>query len=383
MPAPLFDFAKSVHSRLRQHGYEAYFVGGCVRDTLLGVEPKDYDIATNALASDVMRLFPGSGEVGAHFGVVQVRDERYRVEVATYRGDGAYSDGRRPDSVSFVSDVRHDVERRDFTINAMLLDPATGEVLDLVGGQRDLRDRVLRAIGDPRRRFEEDHLRLLRAIRFAARLDFTIEPTTFAAMRACAGRIQGIAVERVREELTRILMEGGAARGLELLGSSGLTEALELRVTADAMRRFRGKPATVAVAWAALLLGGDLRVLERLRHSSADAARIAALVRNHGRMDEPFATLAERKRFLRLPSYTEQLALQAMDGRTMPVEPYPFTNEELNPLRLLAGDDLIALGWVPGPAFKTTLTALEDAQLNGEVRTRAGAFEWLRQAKLL
>jgi poly(A) polymerase len=203
-------------------GHSAWLVGGCVRDLLLGRVPKDFDVATSAVPAEILRLFPNAGQVGAHFGVVLVHQADAQVEVATFRSDLDYTDGRRPNAVHFESSPEQDVLRRDFTINALLLDPDTNEVLDYVGGRADLDARIVRAIGDPVRRFQEDHLRLLRAVRFAARLGFSIEPATFAAMQSLAPAIHHISIERVRDEISRILTEGGARRGFELLDASGL-----------------------------------------------------------------------------------------------------------------------------------------------------------------
>ena len=209
------NLARSTIRSLRGAGFQAFLVGGCVRDLLLGIMPKDYDVATGATPERVLELFPGSNLVGAHFGVVIVHGDGAHVEVATFRSDHDYEDGRRPSAVSFETDPRQDVLRRDFTINALLLDTETGEVLDFVGGQEDLRPGVVRAIGDPEIRFREDHLRLLRAVRFAARLDFRIEAKTFQAIRKLSSTIQKVSAERVRDELSRILTEGGARPGVE------------------------------------------------------------------------------------------------------------------------------------------------------------------------
>ena len=214
--------ARTVIVKLRSAGHQAYLVGGCVRDLLLGAKPKDFDISTDARPDRIMDLFHNSGRVGAHFGVVLVREAFSQVEVATFRSDHDYEDGRRPGSVHFERDPRGDVLRRDFTINGLIMDPDTGDVLDYVGGRADLERRVVRTIGDPDARFEEDHLRLLRAIRFAARLGFEIDPATFEAMGRHHSRIVKISAERIRDELVRILTEGGARRGFEMLDATGL-----------------------------------------------------------------------------------------------------------------------------------------------------------------
>src|SRR5436309_2682557 len=214
--------ARAVIAKLRGAGHQAYLVGGCVRDLLLGVKPKDFDVATDARPDRIMDLFPRSGRVGAHFGVVLVRDAFSQVEVATFRSDVDYEDGRRPNAVHFESDPKQDVLRRDFTVNGLLMDPDTGNVLDYVDGREDLKRHTIRAIGDPATRFREDHLRMLRAIRFAARLEFTIDPATFDAIRHNHRLILRVSAERIRDELVRILTEGGARRGFELLDESGM-----------------------------------------------------------------------------------------------------------------------------------------------------------------
>src|SRR5580704_12714378 len=226
----LKDFAISIVRALRQHGYKAYLVGGCVRDILLDREPADYDVATDATPEEVMRIFPGAYGVGAQFGVVlvpgdaanNVSTENDTVEVATFRSDIGYSDGRHPDEVRFSKDPREDVQRRDFTINGMLLDPASEEALDFVGGQTDLKAKIIRCIGEPGRRFGEDKLRMLRAVRFGARFGFEIEPVTFAAIRGLAPQIHQVSRERVRDELTKMLTEGHARSAFRLLDKTGL-----------------------------------------------------------------------------------------------------------------------------------------------------------------
>src|ERR1700730_13715032 len=222
--------AVEIAARLRERGFQAWLVGGCVRDLVLGLEPKDYDISTDARPDQLIELFPQAQLVGAQFGVVLVAG----VEVATFRSDHSYQDGRHPAKVTFETDPKRDVLRRDFTINALLLDPAAmnSEVVDYVGGLADLRNHIIRAIGDPEQRFEEDHLRMLRAIRFAARFGFEIEPGTLAAIQKLHGRIERVSPERIRDELVRILTEGAARRGLELLDASGLLSDILPEVTA-------------------------------------------------------------------------------------------------------------------------------------------------------
>lgn len=416
--------ASRIVETLRAAGHSAYLVGGCVRDRLLGKTAEDRDVATSATPDQVLRLFPDARLVGAHFGVVQVGD----VEVATYRTDFSYRDGRHPDAVRFEPGPAQDAQRRDFTINGLFLDPATGEVHDFVGGLDDLKARRIRAIGDPEARFREDHLRMLRAVRFAARLDFAIEPATFAAIRKLAPAIHSVSAERVRDELTRILTEGGARRGFELLMESGLLAEVLPEVAA-----FRGveqppefhpegdvwthvlimlelmERPSATLAWGVLLhdvgkpvtfarldrirfhghveRGVEIArgICARLRFSRGDAAQVLALVANHMRFaDAHRMKESTLKRFLRLPRFDEHLELHRLDclashGR---LDNYELVRrryletppEEVRPPRLLTGADLIALGWAPGPEFGRVLGAVEDAQLEGRVRTKEEAL---------
>jgi poly(A) polymerase len=418
--------------KLRDAGHQAYLVGGCVRDLLLGGKPKDFDISTDARPDRIMDLFPRSGRVGASFGVVLVRDVFHQVEVATFRSDHDYEDGRRPGSVHFESDPRKDVLRRDFTINGLIMDPDSGEVLDYVDGRADLERRVVRAIGDPDTRFGEDHLRLLRAVRFAARLGFAIAPETFAAIQRHHGLIRKVAAERVRDELARILTEGGARRGFELLDASGmladilpevaamkgveqppeyhpegdvwvhtllLLEGLDhptLTLALGALLHDVGKPSTFRVA-ERIRFDGHVEegvalahaILHRLRFSRDEMEQVEALVANHmkfkdlHRMKE--STL---KRFLRMPGFEEHLELHRLDvlASNKHLENYllaksklaEFPEERLKPERLLTGADLIVLGYHPGPRFAQILAAVEDAQLEGRIQTASEALALVR-----
>jgi poly(A) polymerase len=425
--------ARAVIAKLRSAGHFAYLVGGCVRDLLLGMQPKDYDISTDARPDRIMDLFPNSGRVGAHFGVVLVRDVFSQVEVATFRSDQEYSDGRRPDAVHFETDPARDAQRRDFTVNGLMMDPDSGEVLDCVGGQADLERRVIRAIGDPDARFREDHLRLLRAVRFAARLRFQIEPVTFEAIRKNHALILKVAAERVRDELVRILTEGGARYGFELLDATGILPDLLPEITAmkgveqppqyhpegdvwthtllmleqldhptpalamGVLLHDVGKPPTFRVA-DRIRFDGHVEegvrmahgILHRLRFSRDDMEQVEALVANHmkfkdvGRMKE--STL---KRFLRLPKFEEHLELHRLDcsSSNRNLETYDlvkrklqeFPDEHLKPIPLLTGDDLIAAGYAPGPRFSEILTAVEDAQLEGQLQTCGDAMQLVRE----
>ena len=448
-----YEAARAIVGVLRGAGHQAYFAGGCVRDLLLGVVAKDYDVATSATPDVVMGMFGKTVAVGAHFGVVLVCLEgadgvEIATEVATFRHDGAYSDGRRPDAVRFSVDAREDVVRRDFAINGMLLDPVrleeTGDagaaVLDFVGGREDLQAGVVRAIGEPGVRFAEDKLRMLRAVRFAARLGFAIDDATMAAMKELAGEIGQVSCERVRDELTRILTEGGAARGFELLRESGLLlevlpEVVKLRGVAQppefhpegdvwvhtllllekleagcsatlawgALLHDIGKPATYqpanpAVAGDRIRFNGHVEVgvrmaevmLGRLRFSNDDTAQIVALVKNHMRFgDVREMKESTLKRFLRLPKFEEHLALHRLDASSChgDLRLYEFAKaaydsqpeEAIRPKLLVTGRELIAAGYRPGVEFKAMLEAVEDAQLEGRVRTTEEAMAWVEE----
>lgn len=420
-------------ARLRSAGHQAYLVGGCVRDLVMGVKPKDYDIATDARPDRIMDLFPNSGRVGAHFGVVLVRDIFAQVEVATFRSDQEYEDGRRPSAVHFESDARQDVLRRDFTINGLLMDAGTGEVFDYVGGRADLAARVIRAIGDPDSRFQEDHLRLLRAVRFAARLGFAIDPCTFAAIERHHALVHRVSAERVRDELARILTEGGARYGFELLDASGLLAEILPEVAAmkgvaqppeyhpegdvwthtlllleqldhptltlalGALLHDVGKPPTFRVA-DRIRFDGHVEagveiasvILNRLRFSRDVAMQVEALVANHMKFkDVPKMKESTLKRFLRMPDFAEHLALHRLDvmASNRRLESYDlvkqklaeFPDEHLKPPRLLTGADLMAAGYTPGPRFSRILMAVEDAQLEGRIHTAGEALEMVRE----
>jgi putative nucleotidyltransferase with HDIG domain len=425
--------ARAVIEKLRSAGHQAWLVGGCVRDLLLGCKPKDYDVATDARPDRIMDLFPRSGRVGAHFGVVLVRDDFSQVEVATFRSDLDYEDGRRPNIVHFERDPKQDVLRRDFTVNGLLMDPDTGNVLDYVDGRADLDRRVIRAIGDPSTRFREDHLRMLRAVRFAARLNFTIDPATFDAIRANHRLVLRVSAERIRDELVRILIEGGARRGFEMLDESGLLADIlpeiavmkgveqppEFHPEGDvwlhtlllldqldhptttlalgALLHDVGKPPTFRVA-ERIRFDGHVEVgvrmaheiLNRLRFSRDQMEQVEALVENHMKFkDVPQMRDSTLKRFLRMPCFEEHLELHRLDclSSNKRLENYDFVKEKLGelsaehlkPERLLTGADLIAAGYEPGPRFSEILSAVEDAQLEGRIHTAGEAIELVRE----
>ncbi len=429
--------ATAVIHRLKNQGHQAYLVGGCVRDLLLGESPKDYDISTDATPDRVRELFLNSNLVGARFGVVLVRDESGdQVEVATFRSDFDYDDGRRPTRVHFEVDPRADVLRRDFTINGMMMNPDSGHVLDFVEGESDLRARLVRAIGDPEHRFREDQLRMLRAIRFAARLDFAIEERTLAAIQKLSASIRTVSSERVRDELVRILTEGGARLGFELLDQSGLLPEIlpeiarmkgveqppqfhpegdvwtHTLIMLEGMGRCSatlalgvllhdvGKPPTFRVA-DRIRFDGHVdagveiarRILNRLRFSAAEITQVEALVANHMKfVDVPRMKQSTLKRFLRLPRFEEHLELHRLDclsshgdlrsheiARTKLAE---MPAEVLKPRPLLTGHDLIAAGYLPGPEFSRMLALVEDAQLEGRIHTREEALALIQGLSL-
>jgi putative nucleotidyltransferase with HDIG domain len=426
------DLARQVVTRLKSQGRQAYFVGGCVRDLLLGSQPKDYDIATDARPDEITALFPKSDLVGAHFGVILVHEGEVQVEVATFRSDHAYEDGRRPVAVQFETDPRQDVLRRDFTINALLLDPDGGEVLDFVGGRQDLRDGIVRAIGEPEMRFREDHLRLLRAVRFAARFHYLIEPATMTAIQRLHGLVVKVSAERIRDELARILTDGNARRGFELLDETGLLADILPEVAAmkgvaqppefhpegdvwthtlmmleklqspsvtlalGVLLHDVGKPPTFRVA-ERIRFDGHVEkgvemataILTRLRFSSDQIRQVIALVTNHMRFkDAPQMRESTLKRFLRLENFPEHLELHKLDclsshGHLDSYESVKRKMEELppevlKPDPLVTGTDLIAAGYQPGPAFARILAAVEDAQLESKIRTREDAMSLVR-----
>ncbi len=426
---PTHSLAVEIAKVLHCEGHQAYLVGGCVRDRLLGQTPKDYDIATDAVPDEITSYFTRSDLVGAHFGVVLIHGEgQDQVEVATFRSDGAYRDGRRPDQVQFETDPRQDALRRDFTINALFEDPISGEVLDFVEGQQDLRTGIVRAIGDPERRFTEDHLRMLRAVRFAARLDFTIHPDTMQAIQRLATRITTISAERIRAELVRILTEGHPRRGMELLDESGLLPILLPEVKAlqgveqppqyhpegdvwthtlmmldmlhnpsptlamGVLLHDIGKPPTFSRTDRIRFNGhaetGTVmakKILGRLKFSRDESEQVQALVANHMRFkDVPQMKESTRKRFLRLPYFDEHLELHRIDcscsngcldvWKAVHDELAETLPEQFHPKPLISGRDLIAAGFQPGPSFKTALEQVESAQLEGTIRTREEAL---------
>ena len=433
------ELADNIARTLRDAGHQAYFVGGCVRDLELGREPADYDVSTDARPERVQELFPDSLAIGAQFGVILVTEGGAEVEVATFRSDIGYSDGRHPDSVVYTDSAKEDVLRRDFTINGLLLDPRSNEVLDYVNGRGDLRARIIRAIGEPERRFREDKLRLVRAVRFAARFNFAIVPETAAAIRKLAPEILVVSAERLRDELTKVLTEGAARRGFELLDELGLLSYVlpeisrmkgveqppqfhpegDVWIHTLLMLEMLPVGASPTLAWGTLLhdVGkpptfapptgpeGRIRfdghvevgtkmaeeICRRFRFSNDDTEQISLLVANHLRFkDVPQMRQSTLKRFLRLPRFEEHLELHRLDclSSHRNLENYEFVQRflaetppaEVRPARLISGDDLIGLGLKPGPDFKEILRNIEDAQLDGRIRTRDEALAQARRA---
>ncbi len=448
------EAALHIIETLRSKGYEAYLAGGCVRDLLLGRDPADYDVATNASPDLVLDMFPRTFAVGAHFGVVLVapdtEDAGFVTEVATFRSDLSYSDGRHPDAVRYTQTAEEDVRRRDFTINGLLLDPLRGDgvldeirrspslfrsaILDYVGGLADLDAGIVRAIGRPEQRFEEDHLRMLRAVRFAARFGFEIEPATQQAIRSLAARIAAVSRERIRDELTKMLTEGHTRRAFELLDQTGLLYHVlpEIAVMKGVEQPPQFHPegdvwvhtlmlleqlppgCSPTLAWGALLhdvgkpptfrrapdrirfdghveigvaIGAE--VCRRFRFSNDETRQILALIENHMRfMDAQRMKASTLKRFFRLERFEDHLALHRMDclAGSGHLEHWEFVRERffstpeaaVRPKPLITGRELIAAGYTPGEKFREMLRAAEDAQLEGSIATPEEALQLVR-----
>jgi poly(A) polymerase len=391
------DSAVEIIRELQRHGHEAYLVGGCVRDMVMQIEPADYDIATSARPEEINRIFPRTGNIGAQFGVVLVIHRGHPFEVATFRSDEAYVDGRRPTGVVFTT-VEQDVFRRDFTINGLLYDPIEGRVIDYVHGQEDIEARIVRAIGDPHARFEEDKLRILRAIRFGARLGYTIERATWDAVCSMAPRIHQVSAERIREEVTRILTEGQAGHGVRMLAESGLLAEIfpELEWTDHIEKSLgyvnAGAPGDFALA---VLLHETPpknveNIVERLKFSRAEMHHVVALVENLPRFSEVRQmSTSTLKRFFRLNRFHDHLELARLHrvaaGQDLGDYEYVrgkrevWRESDIWPAPLVTGHDLIAMGFAPGRSFKDILTRVEDEQLEGRLTTRSESLEFVRR----
>jgi len=430
------DAALELARQLKSAGHEAYFAGGSVRDRLMEHEPKDYDIATSAPPVEVMKLFPGSNEVGAHFGVVIAKHGGHHVEIATFRTDGSYKDGRRPESVTF-STPEEDAKRRDFTINGLFEIPETGEVIDFVGGLTDLKAGVIRAIGDPKARFNEDGLRLLRAVRFAARLGFSIEPVTDAALRDCAPLLDRISPERIREEFSKILTSPRRREGVqhlvdtdlirhfmpEVLPMIGCDQPPEWHPEGDVythtmiMLEMLAPDAPLELCLAVLLhdiakpptrtidsdtgrirfnghdaMGAEIagNILRRLRYPNHVIDAVVPMVARHMQfMNVQRMRVAKLKRFMAEPTFEMEMELHRVDcgssnGFTdnyefLQAKEAEFAAEPLIPPPLVTGRDLIQLGLQPGPRFKEILELIQNEQLEGRILAREPALDYLRR----
>ncbi len=426
--------AHEIVRKLRAAGHTAYYAGGSVRDLLRGQVPKDIDVATDARPEAVQKMFPRTYAVGAHFGVIVVLENGLQFEVATFRSDGVYLDGRRPTEVHFAT-AEEDAARRDFTINGMFFDPEAQEVIDFVGGRADLEARLIRAIGDPAQRFAEDRLRILRAVRFATVLEFEIEPSTWDAVVTHAPSINEISAERVREELVRIFMSPRRVRGWDLLDASGLMRAILPEVEAmkgceqppqfhpegDVFKHTRimldllpkeaslplvfsvlfhdiGKPPTSSLDENGRIrfnghdrIGAEMTeaVMQRLRFSRAEIEATVEAVRQHMVFkDVPNMRVAKLKRFMARPTFEDELELHRVDCASshgmmdnydfLRQKKEEFANEPIIPPPLVRGDDLIALGLKPGPRFGEILEAVETRQLEGALTNREEALEWVK-----
>ena len=428
--------AINILQKLQKSGYTAYFAGGCVRDSLLGREPKDFDIATDATPDQILEIFPTGDSIGAHFGVILIRQNGHHFEIATFRQDGNYSDGRRPDSVSFT-DARTDALRRDFSVNGLFEDPVTNEVIDYVGGREDLHNEILRAIGDPKQRFAEDYLRLLRAIRFATVLGFEIEPETWKAIQSEASNISEIAPERIREELDKIWRHKNRLLGFDLLVESGLMKAVlpeildlqgceqppqfhpegdvfihtrlmieqladdaSLPLVLSVLFHDIGKPATQTfdqendrIRFSGHdKVGAEMteQILKRLKYPNhiIDAA-VAGVSHHMEFMNVQKMRVAKLKRFMARETFADELELHRVDcaSSNQYFENYEFmlrkqeefANEPIIPKPFLNGHDLLSRGMKPGPNMAVILTEAQDLQLEGTLNDREESLQWLEQ----
>jgi len=427
--------AREVAMRLRGTGHIAYFAGGCVRDMVRDLTPKDYDIVTDARPEEVQKIFPRTYAVGARFGVIIVLQNDFQFEVATFRSDEAYMDGRHPSEVRFSS-PEEDAKRRDFTINGMFYDPVAEEVIDFIGGRSDIAAKLVRAIGDPAQRFAEDRLRMLRAVRFTTALDYKIDSQTWEALLASAPSIHQISAERIRDELVRIFLSPNRLRGWDLLDSSGLMRAIlpELEAMKGVLQpeqfhpegdvfqhtrlmlQFLQETVSVPLVFAVLLhdvakpvtatvdktgrirfnehdrIGAEMSeaIMRRLRFSGAEIEATVEMVRQHMVFkDVPKMRVAKLKRFMARPTFNDELELHRVDCESSHrmLDNYKFllrkreefANEPIIPPPLVRGDDLIALDLKPGPKFGEILEAVETRQLEGKLHTREEALEWVKR----
>lgn len=427
--------AELVARRLSDAGHAALFTGGCVRDALRGEEPKDFDLATSARPDEILALFPGGNEVGARFGVILVRESGHQFEIATFRSDGPYLDGRHPESVTFTN-AEEDAKRRDFSINGLFENPLTGEVLDHVGGRADLEAKVIRAIGDPKARFEEDSLRLLRAVRFAIRTGFKIDPATWEAMKVHASLLKKVSPERIRDEFDKIITHSARRRGFELLVDSGLMKHIvpeflalqgceqppqfhpegdvyvhtlimldllpenpNLELALAVMLHDIAKPPTLTVDENGRIrnnghdrVGARMAedILRRLRYSNNTIEEVSSMVGNHMNfMHVQQMRVAKLKRFMARPTYPDEIELHRVDCTSshgmldnlefLTAQAEAFAAEPLIPPPLITGHDLIAMGFAPGPAFSEILDFVQTQQLEGQLGDREAALAAVRE----
>jgi poly(A) polymerase len=436
--SPTAAAARKIVERLRGEGHVAYFAGGCVRDIVRGVTAKDYDVATSATPDTVQKIFPRTYAVGAHFGVIVVLEDDFQFEVATFRSDDVYADGRHPTAVRFSS-PEEDARRRDFTINGMFYDPVAEKVIDLVGGESDIAAKLVRAIGDPAQRFAEDRLRMLRAVRFATVLNYQIDKQTWDALLTNAPSINQISAERIRDELVRIFVSPNRVRGWDLLDSSGLLGAIlpeldamkgvlqpeqfhpegDVFVHTRLMLQLLPEQVSVALVFAVLFhdvakpvtstvdetgrirfnehdrIGAQMTeaIMRRLRFSGSEIEAAVEMVKQHMVFkDAPNMRVAKLKRFMARPTFDEELELHRVDCESSHrmLDNYQFlvrkreefANEPIIPPPLVRGDDLIAFGLKPGPKFGEILEAVETRQLEGTLGTREQALDWVKREYL-
>lgn len=395
---PAFGGALKISTVLKKSGFDAWLAGGSVRDLVMGMTPHDFDIATSARPEDVQRLFDRTVPVGAQFGVVIVRMFGFEYEVATFRADCGYSDGRRPDEVRYT-DLREDVMRRDFTMNGLVMDAETGRILDLVGGIPDIRDRIIRAIGDPRERFAEDRLRQMRAVRFAAQTGFSIEPETLNAVTACASSIGSVSAERIAEEYRKMLLARDPATGFRLTVQTGLlkhtipelTGKIDREFTARLLNALRGSG--IETMWAAVLSGtgseNAAAILKRLRRSNSLCDSVRHILAGVEALNShEFGDPAADKRLIRRPLFAEAVRLRKHVLALEDKDPAPivlamermdeWTDEDLCPVPLVTGNDIIAAGVAKGPEIARLLRWIEDGQLRGEILTREQALDLIK-----
>ena len=433
-PSELLDFAREVVVELRKAGHKAFCVGGCARDTLLGIEPKEYDITTSATPEEVSEIFPHTVPIGVSFGVILVITGKYQFEVATFRKDQSYTDGRHPDKVIYSSEEQEDVRRRDFTINGMLYDPIEEEVIDYVDGIRDIKSKIVQTIGDPYERFNEDKLRMMRAIRFSSRYNFELNLDTFLAIEKLAADITQVSGERIRDEITKIITQSNPGHGLNMLSVSGLLKYIlpdveimngveqppefhpegdvfiHTCLVLDKLHKNQGGVVSPELAIGALLhdvgkpptfsvsdrirfnghdkLGADMskKICRELKFSNKQIEVIYALIRDHLKFKDVFnMKKSTLKRFIGMPHFEEHMALhladcQASHGLTAAydfvMEKYnDFEEEEIKPAPLISGRELIEMGYKPGPLFSDILNFVEEAQLEGEITNTQEAIE--------